>query len=463
MTPPPMMERIPVLVGDIRHKLAPDSPFIESPASTIYNYRAVPVLDTDGNPVPAPIRADATRFLVAEDPDTKFGDLPPTSLDGFIAAANHVIGQMAVIGSLPPYYLLGHLANLSADALSVAESSLQRLISQLQHTVGESWERVMALFAQALGREVDYSAEVQWRDMSPRSFASTVDGIVKLVESGVIPRTAARTEVPGLTAALAAYAEWAKVNVAVPVLTAEIIAHFVHNAHLLRGVSRRLASRYYNLSRAISLGTAFPDIAGDFAKGETVQLQDLYSAMAHSLNEVATSTLDLKLPNTPAIIEAAGKRSLEQRLADLEGSLVDWFKEAMPDDSAMSEPVTVDVPEPDWNWPEFDETQDDQDLMAELEKIEQQMKDEAAKERRTQDTLNESLKRLEKNAQQQAANAAGRADEDVQSPGRLVVRTVGGVDKGRYAWMRVTGPEPCGFCSMLASRGAVYDTAAVSY
>ena len=58
----------------------------------------------------------------------------------------------------------------------------------------------MALFAQALGRDVDYSAEVQWRDMSPRSFASTVDGIVKLVESGVIPRTAARTEVPGVTA-----------------------------------------------------------------------------------------------------------------------------------------------------------------------------------------------------------------------------------------------------------------------
>src|SRR5664279_3967259 len=132
MTPPPMMERVPILVGEIRHKLASDSPFIESPSETVYGYRMVAVLDSDGNPIPAPVRADATRFLVAEDPDTKFGDLPPTELSGFIAAAHHVIGQMAVIGSLPPYYLLGHLANLSADALSVAESSLQRLISQLQ-------------------------------------------------------------------------------------------------------------------------------------------------------------------------------------------------------------------------------------------------------------------------------------------------------------------------------------------
>lgn len=62
----------------------------------------------------------------------------------------------------------------------------------------------MQLLALAAGRspdDIDYMAEVMWRDTTPKSFASVVDGIVKLVESQVIPRQSARMLVPGATSA----------------------------------------------------------------------------------------------------------------------------------------------------------------------------------------------------------------------------------------------------------------------
>lgn len=200
MTAPPLMERVPVYVGDVRSDLSDSDPLKGAPAEHVYGYRTVPVLDADDNPVAGPITGDVGRFIAAEDPNTTFGSIPPTPLDGFIQSCATTLSQMAIIGQLPPYYLLGDIANLSADALTVAESSLQRLVEQLKHNLGESWERVMALFAQALGRDVDYSAEMTWRDMSPRGFASTVDGLVKLKEAGIVPRTAIRDMVPGATA-----------------------------------------------------------------------------------------------------------------------------------------------------------------------------------------------------------------------------------------------------------------------
>lgn len=204
MTPPPKLERQAVLVGDIRHALDPSSAWIDAPPDTVYGYRFVPVLDADGNPVPGDMKGDPGRFIMSESPETKFGTLEPTELEGFIKSIGMTLSHLAIAGQLPPYYLLGDIANLSADALSVAESSLHRLVWKLQHSIGESWERVLVLLGLAAGRspeEVDYQAEVIWADTTPKAFGTVVDGIVKLVESQVVPRRSARQLVPGATSA----------------------------------------------------------------------------------------------------------------------------------------------------------------------------------------------------------------------------------------------------------------------
>lgn len=202
MTPPPKLERQAVYVVDIRHELPPNSPWIDKPDDTVYGYRWVPVVDADGNPVPGEVRGDPGRFIMSEDPNTKFGTLEPTELEGFIKSIGMTLSHLAIAGQLPPYYLLGDIANLSADALSVAESSLHRLVWKLQHTIGESWERVLLLLGLAAGRspeDIDYEAQVKWADTTPKAFGTVVDGIVKLVEGQVVPRRSARRMVPGAT------------------------------------------------------------------------------------------------------------------------------------------------------------------------------------------------------------------------------------------------------------------------
>ena len=47
----------------------------------------------------------------------------------------------------------------------------------------------------------DYESEVRWRDFEARSFAATVDGLVKLVgqQQGILPPEMAVEMVPGIT------------------------------------------------------------------------------------------------------------------------------------------------------------------------------------------------------------------------------------------------------------------------
>jgi hypothetical protein len=199
MVPPPKRVRTTVMVGDVRSIIPNDDPMKTAPDDAVYGYRMDVVVDDNGNPVPMEVSADITRFLVAEDPNTSFGTLEGTDLGGFINSIGMSLSHMATLSQLPPHYLLGNLANLSADALAVAESSLARMVAEFQHSFGEGLEQVMGLFSEALGQEPDYLAEMQWRDMSPRSFAAVVDGLSKMAESLGIPLKGLWAMVPGVT------------------------------------------------------------------------------------------------------------------------------------------------------------------------------------------------------------------------------------------------------------------------
>lgn len=202
ITPPPMMTKQTLLVDDVRDQLEDDDPLKDAPNGTVYGDRMVPLLDDQGNTVPAPITADATRFLVAEDYQAHFGSLPATPLGGYIESIAMSLHHVAAVGSIPPHLLLGNMANLSADALAVAEAGLFRLVQELQHSFGESWEQVFGLFAEAMGDDIDLvDAEVQWRDLSIRSFAAMADGLSKLAESMQIPSRGLWSRIPGVTAA----------------------------------------------------------------------------------------------------------------------------------------------------------------------------------------------------------------------------------------------------------------------
>src|SRR5690606_34043996 len=74
-----------------------------------------------------------TDFLVAPDPDTKFGSLPSTPLDGFIKAHEADIQTLAAVSQTPAFEMLGQMANLSAEALEAAKDSQTAKSVQLRH------------------------------------------------------------------------------------------------------------------------------------------------------------------------------------------------------------------------------------------------------------------------------------------------------------------------------------------
>ncbi|MFC4334078.1 phage portal protein [Salininema proteolyticum] len=162
-----------------------------------------PILDQSGNEIPLPINHNARRFLFAPDPDSKFGSLPPSPLDGLINAVELGVRHLSAVAQTPPHYLLGQLVNLSGEALMAAETSLLRKVTEFQNAFGESWERAFRLAAIGMGLEgaddADFSLEVLWRDMEMRSLAQSADGLGKLAESLEIPRRGLWTRVPGVT------------------------------------------------------------------------------------------------------------------------------------------------------------------------------------------------------------------------------------------------------------------------
>ncbi|WP_161624906.1 phage portal protein [Streptomyces spectabilis] len=155
-----------------------------------------------GEPLYRAVQFDPTRAMMAEDPDTKFGELSETSLDGFIKSLELNVQHMAAVSQTPPHYLLGNMANLSADALAAAESALTRKVDALKQVFGEAWESVLRLAAQALGKAKlakDRKAQVVWRDTGSRSLAQTADAYGKLVQMVSVPPEALWDKLPGFS------------------------------------------------------------------------------------------------------------------------------------------------------------------------------------------------------------------------------------------------------------------------
>lgn len=185
MAPPVQMESVEVDDG-------------EGGTKTIWKPKIDPAT---GKPMPKPININSKRMLIAEKPDAKFGTLDETPLGGFIESIDMSIRHLSAIAQIPPHHLLGQIANLSAEALQAAETSLSRKIEEFRKTFGESWERVFRLASEVEGVEGadDYHGEVVWRDVEVRSLSQTADGLGKFAEALEIPKRGLWPRVPGVS------------------------------------------------------------------------------------------------------------------------------------------------------------------------------------------------------------------------------------------------------------------------
>lgn len=145
--------------------------------------------DLNGLPMPVlntPGRLGVDRALVFPGELTKVFDLPESNLDNYIKVYDTFLNTFFSTGQIPPQYSLTKMANLTGDGMAGAESTFQSLITDLKMAAGESLESVMRLANRARGEtSPDVASEVIWSSSEIQSFAQIVDGVGKLITSGM--------------------------------------------------------------------------------------------------------------------------------------------------------------------------------------------------------------------------------------------------------------------------------------
>jgi len=151
----------------------------------------------------APFRPGIDRVWAAEDAGTKFGEFGETALAPYSAVREDGIRHMSTISQVPPYHLLGQIANLSAEALAAARDGLDRKIEELQALLTDPWRNVFRLTSLAQGDKEgwnDLFGTVLWRDTSARAFGATIDGLTKAAQMLGVPEQELWARIPGVTA-----------------------------------------------------------------------------------------------------------------------------------------------------------------------------------------------------------------------------------------------------------------------
>lgn len=146
------------------------------------------------------LKASAKRIWTFDDPNVTAQSLPAADVTQYNAVLSEMLEHVAMVAQISPAQVVGKLVNISAEALTAAEANQQRKIASKRDSFGESWEQVFALAAEISGGSASGSdgSEVVWRDTEARTFASIVDGVVKLATAGV-PIEEMLGMVPGMT------------------------------------------------------------------------------------------------------------------------------------------------------------------------------------------------------------------------------------------------------------------------
>jgi hypothetical protein len=151
----------------------------------------------------APFKPGVDRVWAGEDAATKFGEFGETALGPYSAVREDGIRHMSTVSQIPPYYLLGQVANMSADALAAAKDGQDRHVDELKANLTDSWRNTFRLEALARGDQEgwkDLFGSVIWRDTSARAFASTVVGLTQIAQMLGVPQEELWSKIPGATA-----------------------------------------------------------------------------------------------------------------------------------------------------------------------------------------------------------------------------------------------------------------------
>lgn len=145
---------------------------------------------TDADKAAARIALSIGDLLVSEDPETKFGSLAGTPLDGYIKSREADIRDLAAVSQTPSFQLLGLSDNVGAEGLAAAKDATDRKIFQRRVTAGEAYEADLRLAGYAAGMSdvaTDFSSRVHWRNDETQSFLTLAQALAQLATAVGIP------------------------------------------------------------------------------------------------------------------------------------------------------------------------------------------------------------------------------------------------------------------------------------
>lgn len=146
------------------------------------------------------IKLQQSDMLTAQDPDTKFGTLDETPLEGFIKVDESDKETFCAVTQTPPT-TLGKVSNLSADAIAEIRSGLEQKQKQDQKGLGKSHAQLLRLGAHIEGDEAaasDFRSRITWADTGIRSLAQAADALGKLSQMLGVPAQSLWSMIPGV-------------------------------------------------------------------------------------------------------------------------------------------------------------------------------------------------------------------------------------------------------------------------
>lgn len=152
----------------------------------------IPILNDQGVIVGhRPLELDTLireRILWVPGADAKIGQWSAADLSSYSQVIERAVEHIAAQTRTPPHYLIGKVANLSAEALTAAETGLVSKTKERIVYLTSPMREIFALIASVQGDDAKAAAcrsgTVMWADTQFRALGQKVDALLKLKQMG---------------------------------------------------------------------------------------------------------------------------------------------------------------------------------------------------------------------------------------------------------------------------------------
>ncbi|MCZ9352980.1 phage portal protein [Streptomyces mutabilis] len=132
------------------------------------------------------LAADRIAFITGD--SAQIAEWTAANLEAYTKVIEVAVGHIAAQTRTPQHYLIGKMANLSADALLAAETGLVKRVEEKQLWYGQGIRELFALVALAQGDDDKAKAlrsgYMLWADAESRSQVQLADALLKLKQIG---------------------------------------------------------------------------------------------------------------------------------------------------------------------------------------------------------------------------------------------------------------------------------------